>query len=110
MAVSAHLLLLTFSECRGVYLKWVHLSYDSLISLLRAVNRDADADMYQAGLVDWMRSNPKPSHPLTWEQLHAQPQPYDEWYDGFTKVGRRLSKGLKRGLKYLKENLAALGV
>ncbi|ELU16144.1 hypothetical protein CAPTEDRAFT_214307 [Capitella teleta] len=72
-------------DCRGTYLSWVHLSYDSLISSLKSMDESERANIYQNKLMDWMMRNPKPSAAITWYQLHSSPVPYSEWLKNFMK-------------------------
>lgn len=96
-----------FSDSSGVYLKWVHVCYDTLIILLRAINQKKEAEVYQANLIDWMKKNPKPGKPTSWEELHAEPTAYREFYQHFNQMQNLLQKH-KKGLKHLKTNLSMI--
>ena len=54
--------------------------------------------MYQAALVDWMKKNPKASHQLTWQHLHAETEPYQVFLSTFDNVGTKF-KMAKEALK-----------
>lgn len=93
------------SDSKGVYFEWVHLSYDSLIFLLRAVDNNEEADKYQEALMDWMSRHPRPESPITWAQLHAAPVPYEQWYRTLSEAEPRVPRTCRRGFKFLRENL-----
>lgn len=80
-----------------------------MIELLHSVNRDSEADVYQAALVDWMKRNPKPAEPITWEDLHATPVPYDQFCESFEKFESKVKAVIaKKGFKHLRKNLKEL--
>ena len=80
------------------------MCYDTLIILLRAINNEKEAEVYQAALIDWMKKNPKPSKIVTWDDLNKKPDSYQEFYKNLNQLQGVLQKH-KRGLKNLKENL-----
>ena len=80
------------SDTAGAYLKWVHLSYDTLIFLLKAVGREHESNQYAAKLSDWLEKTNAEPESVTIETLHASPEPYEEFLKKFNLWGNKVSR------------------
>ncbi|KAJ8305717.1 hypothetical protein KUTeg_016262 [Tegillarca granosa] len=67
----------------GMYLKWVHVCYEHLISTLQSLNRNKEADEVQIQLSQWLRDNKVNDHVITLEELHTAPESYSKFMDEF---------------------------
>ena len=67
------------ADCCG-YVAWVHRSFETLISLLRATNQKVEADERHASMLDWLQRNP-PQVTVSWSQLlEGTPAPAPEFW------------------------------
>lgn len=83
----------------GVYLKWVHVVYDTLIATLQSLNRNKESDHYQIQLSKWLRDNPKHDTMVTLQQLQQDPPTIDNFKDEFNvweKKGKAILSVLKK--------------
>lgn len=83
----------------GVYLKWVHVVYDTLIATLQSLNRNKESDHYQIQLSKWLRDNPKHDTVVTLQQLQEDPPTIDNFKDEFNvweKKGKAILSVLKK--------------
>ena len=86
-----------------MYVKWVHMAYETLISLLHATGQKPAAAEAEANLKDWLSFNP-PLATCSWQILNAPAKPYGEFYEEFTQVKHKLNN-VKKGIKHIKENI-----
>lgn len=96
--VSNEYVLLNSPDC-GVYLKWVHVVYDTLIATLQSLNRNKESDHYQIQLSKWLRDNPKHDTVVTLQQLQEDPPTIDNFKDEFNvweKKGKAILSVLKK--------------
>lgn len=96
--VSNEYVLLNSPDC-GVYLKWVHVVYDTLIVTLQSLNRNKESDHYQIQLSKWLRDNPKHDTVVTLQQLQEDPPTIDNFKDEFNvweKKGKAILSVLKK--------------
>lgn len=83
----------------GVYLKWVHVVYDTLIATLQSLNRNKESDHYQIQLSKWLRDNPKHDTVVRLQQLQEDPPTIDNFKDEFNvweKKGKAILSVLKK--------------
>lgn len=66
-----------------MYLKWVHVCYEHLISTLQSLNRNKEADEVQIQLSQWLRDNKVNDHVITSEELHTVPESFSKFMDEF---------------------------
>ena len=66
-------------------------------------NQGKESERYQAQLVDWLKRHQKDKHTLTWEELDAKPQTYEQFISDFTVWSKKM-KSTKGKLKKLKQN------
>lgn len=96
--VSNEYVLLNSPDC-GVYLKWVHVVYDTLIATLQSLNRNKESDHYQIQLSKWLRDNPKHDTVVMLQQLQEDPPTIDNFKDEFNvweKKGKAILSVLKK--------------
>ena len=85
--------LFSFTESTGFYLKWVHICYNNLISLLQAMNINNEAHEMSVQLSEWLLVNPKHDSEITLDTLDDQPMNHktfisilDRWVTGVRKA------------------------
>ncbi|XP_041359088.1 amyloid protein-binding protein 2-like [Gigantopelta aegis] len=86
-------------ESTGFYLKWVHICYDNLISLLQTVNDNDEMDKISVQLSKWLSENPKHDTEVTLDTLDDQPINYNK----FISILDRWVTGVRKALQHADE-------
>ncbi|KAK7508434.1 hypothetical protein BaRGS_00000673 [Batillaria attramentaria] len=91
-------------ETTGLYLKWVHVCFETLLSLLQSpdasYSSSEEADRLQVQLSVWLKDNPKDDSAVDTAQLTETPPPFQDFIDKFDAWGSAMTK-----MQSLKENL-----
>ena len=87
---------LTLTGSCGVFLRWVHVAFESLTGCLRSTNQMSEADAIHLAHVDWMKKNPKLTSVLTWEYINKPAVPFEDFRQEFFALATKLQK-CKRG-------------
>ncbi|KAL8607182.1 hypothetical protein ACOMHN_009576 [Nucella lapillus] len=85
-----------YVESTGHYLKWVHVCFQTLISLLQtegtAFTNTEEADRLQVHLSLWLKDNPKDNSVLDTSELTAAPPLFQDFMDKFDTWGSAVLK------------------
>lgn len=97
------------TETSGCYLKWVHVCFETLLSLLQspgATNTQTEeADRLQVQLSVWLKDNPKDESPLDTTLLTKDPPPFQDFTEHFDTWGTAVTK-----MQQLKDSLKKDGI
>ncbi|GFN93233.1 amyloid protein-binding protein 2 [Plakobranchus ocellatus] len=112
MAVPRYQYVVDHAESTGWYLKWIHVCFESLASLLTALGQSRQADMVQVQLSHWLKANPqKPARPepVKMSILHAPEPPlaFEQFVEGADLWGAAVRK--VRGLPQKGATIMSLG-
>ncbi|OWF36041.1 amyloid protein-binding protein 2-like [Mizuhopecten yessoensis] len=83
---------ITNIEPCGVYLKWVHVCFEHLVSTLQSINLNKEADEVQIKLSQWLRDHPVYDHVVTVEDLQQKPQAFARFQEDFNIWEKRTKK------------------
>ena len=75
-----------------MYMKWVHSSFDNLISTLQSLNMNKQVDAAQIQLSHWLRDNPKLDTPLSLAILDEEAQSFSDFMGDFNVWEKKAKK------------------
>ncbi|XP_060082100.1 amyloid protein-binding protein 2-like [Ylistrum balloti] len=90
---------ITNLEPCGVYLKWVHVCFEHLISTLQSINMNKEADEVQIKLSQWLRDHPVYERVISVEDLQQKAQPFSRFMEEFDIWEKHTKKILAAVLK-----------
>ncbi|XP_069127253.1 LOW QUALITY PROTEIN: amyloid protein-binding protein 2-like [Argopecten irradians] len=70
-------------ETCGVYLKWVHVCFEHLVSTLQSISLNKEADEVQIKLSQWLRDHPVYDRVITVEDLQEKAVPFSKFQEDF---------------------------